>query len=157
KRLIRHHWKEFRCSLNEFCFQYPNNQSKENSELQFQYPKKKKWTRPVDRVRVRTKKRKKGSKSSSSSVSEFLFDGFLEPSPGIAHQLGAQSEHENAKLHLIQRAVAVHIPFLDHPGDLPVRQVLETQNGGVSSQALRRDHPFVLVHQQLEPIAELLN
>ncbi|CAN1843935.1 hypothetical protein LINPERHAP1_LOCUS37293 [Linum perenne] len=95
--------------------------------------------------------------SNKESKSKFIPNRFFKPIPGLPHQIRAQSKHQNTKLHLIQSSVAVKIPFLHHPVKLPVGQVLETQYGGVPLQTSRCNHPFVLIHQQLEPIAELLD
>ncbi|CAN0914715.1 hypothetical protein LINGRAHAP2_LOCUS28722, partial [Linum grandiflorum] len=91
------------------------------------------------------------------SKSEFILNSFFKPVPGLPHQLRAQSKHQNTKLHLIQNPVAVKVPFFNHPVELPVGQVLQTQNGGVQLQASGGDDASVLIHQQLEPIAELLD
>ncbi|CAN0896956.1 hypothetical protein LINGRAHAP2_LOCUS18820, partial [Linum grandiflorum] len=98
---------------------------------------------------------KKESKSGGGDVSKLIFQSFFKPILRFPHQLRAQSKHQNTELHLIQSTVAVEIPFSNHPGDLRFRQVLQAQHGGVQAQALRRNHPSVLVDQQLEPIAEL--
>ncbi|CAN1220352.1 hypothetical protein LINPERPRIM_LOCUS1867, partial [Linum perenne] len=85
--------------------------------------------------------------SESGDISEFIFQSFLKPSSGFAHQIRAQSKHQNTELHLIQSSVAVQIPFAHHSGDLPIRQVLQSQHGGVPAQARRSNHPSLLIDQ----------
>lgn len=86
----------------------------------------------------------------------FLLDGFRDQTPRRTHQVGAKPEHQHAKLHLVQRPVAVEISFLDHRPYVFVRQISETQHHRrVTPEALERDDTLLSVHQQLESVAEL--
>lgn len=75
----------------------------------------------------------------------------------ILHQLGAESDHEDAELHLVQRAVPVEVPFPHHLRQLVVPELAEPQHRRVPLQAPEGDLAGAGVHEQLEPLAELLD
>ncbi|KAM7503561.1 hypothetical protein LguiB_002465 [Lonicera macranthoides] len=66
--------------------------------------------------------------STSCSILEFHFHSKFKQSLRFLHQLRAQSEHQNTKLHLIKRIITVHIPFSDHPQKLIITQILKPKN-----------------------------
>ncbi|CAL9168917.1 unnamed protein product, partial [Musa hybrid cultivar] len=72
-------------------------------------------------------------------------------------ELRTQSDHEHAELHLVQHAVPVEVPLPHHSHQLVVSQPHQPQRRHVPPQALRRDHPPLRIHQQLEPLAQLLH
>jgi len=55
------------------------------------------------------------------------------------HQLRAQSDHEDAELHLIQRPVTVQVAFLHHLQELIIPELAKPEPGRVLLQAPERD------------------
>ena len=55
------------------------------------------------------------------------------------HQLRAQSDHEDAELHLIQRPVTVQVAFLHHLQELIVPELAKPEPGRVLLQPPERD------------------
>lgn len=120
--------------------------------------KKPSQTMLLFRFRLNRKKKKKqftGSKISNNSFPKLLFQSSLEPSLGLLHELRTQSEHQNAKLHLIECPVAVQIALSHHALQLVVSQALQPENRRVPLQALECNYLFLAVHQQAKPIAQL--
>lgn len=102
------------------------------------------------------KNQKEEVKPTGSKPGVFLLDRFSDQTPRRLHQLGTKPKHQHAELHLVQRPVAVEIPFLDHRPHVFVRQISEPQHRRrVTPEALERDDASLSVHQQLEPVAEL--
>lgn len=93
---------------------------------------------------------------SSRAIAELFLDRLRDETPRRLHQVGAKPKHEHAKLHLVQRAVAVEIAFVDHTPDVFVSQISETQHRRrVPAKALERNDTSLPIHQQLESVAEL--
>lgn len=92
------------------------------------------------------------------SITKLFLDRLRDDTPWRFHQIGAKPEHEHTELHLIQRAVSIEIPFVDHAPYVVVRQISEPENRRrVTPQVLESDDSSVSVHEKLEPFAELFD
>ena len=90
-------------------------------------------------------------------VAGLMLQSLLEPKPRIVHQLWTQSEHQNAELHLRECTITVQISLPHHARKLLLFKILQPHRSRVLPQTLQRDHPPLLVHQHLKPLAQLVN
>jgi hypothetical protein len=73
------------------------------------------------------------------------------------HQVRAQSDHEDAELHLIQCPVLVQVAFFHHLQELIILELAKPEPGRALLQAPDGDLSCPGLHEQLEPLAELLD
>lgn len=84
-------------------------------------------------------------------------NGLVEEGLRVGHQVRAEPEHEGAELHLVQSSIAVEIALSEHAHYVVVGHPLQPHQGSVGLQALEGYHPLLSVHQQLEPVPQLLH